>query len=244
MQSAKGLSIARTAKNSTNVLPAHGVIPYKSAMAGHLFFNSNGCILSMQSQEEQPRTSTVTLALQAKTGNPAAFDRLMELEQTRVARVASRLLAESNDTRDAVQEVFLRLYRHIEKFDPAQHWDAWVYRICANVCRDLNRKRRWRGLLSLDAWLGAGGAQPISARKADEQAKLSERRRLLQEGLRLLPERERAALVLRDIEGLSAAEAATALGVREATVRSQASRARSRLRDFLIRRTGEGHDLS
>jgi RNA polymerase sigma-70 factor (ECF subfamily) len=212
-------------------------------MAGHVFIDSDGCILWMQSREEQPRAATVTLALQAKTGNPAAFDRLMELEQARTVRLAGRLLVDSNDASDAVQEVFLRLHRHIEKFDPAQNWDAWVYRICANVCRDLNRKRRWRELLSLDAWLGAGGAAPVSLSTADEGAKASERRRLLEEGLRLLPEKERVALVLRDVEGLSAAEAATSLGVREATIRSLASRARARLREFLMRRTGGGDGL-
>ncbi|MDA0205702.1 MAG: sigma-70 family RNA polymerase sigma factor [Acidobacteria bacterium] len=207
-------------------------------MAGHLFFDSNGCILWMQNREARPRTNTVELALQAKKGDPAAFDRLMELEQARVVRMASRLLVKSDDASDAAQEVFLRLYRHIERFDPAQHWDAWVYRICVNVCRDLNRKRRWRSLLSLDAWLEAGGATPVSVRRADEGVNASELRRSLQEGLRLLPEKERAALVLRDVEGLAAAEAAVALGVREATVRSQACRARSRLRNFLLQRTG------
>ena len=138
---------------SPNVLADNGVIPYKSAMGGYVFLDSNGCIMWMQSREERPQTEIAALALQAKTGSPAAFDRLMELEQARVMRIAGRLLVDSNDASDAAQEVFLRLYRYIQKFDPAQSWDAWVYRICANVCRDLNRKRRWRELLSLDAWL-------------------------------------------------------------------------------------------
>lgn len=197
-------------------------------------------ILWMQEIDVVTRPLTVELALQAKTGNPVAFDRLMELEQARVFRIAGKLLVQRDDAADAVQEVFLRLYRHIEKYDPTQQWDGWVYRICVNACRDINRKRRWREMLSLDAWLDSDQRTPVTTAQADEIALSNQRKQLIEEGLRQLPEQERAALVLRDIEGLSAAEAAQALGTRESTVRSQACRARVRLREFLISRTGGG----
>ena len=90
-------------------------------MDGTVLIDPHGSILWMQSREEQPGTEIVILALQAKTGNPDAFDRLMELEQVRVSRLAGRLLVESDDASDAVQEVFLRLYRH-----PAPPPDAYT----------------------------------------------------------------------------------------------------------------------
>ena len=209
-------------------------------MTDYLSLDSNGCILLMQNREAVERTQAVALALQVKTGSAAAFDILMELEQRRVLGIANRLLVQRDDAADAVQEVFMRLYRHIDKFDPAQPWDPWIYRICVNVCRDINRKRRWRELLSLDAWLVAGGAPPVAASRADERTARREREEAIADGLKRLPEKERMALVLRDVEGLSAAEAANILGSREATVRSQASRARNRLREYLTARLGGG----
>lgn len=208
-------------------------------MSEELSIDLSSGILLMQGTPSQDgsQSQVAVLALRAKSGDSAAFDRLMELEQTRVLRIANRLLVQKDDAADAIQEVFLRLYKHIEKFDSAQQWDAWIYRIAINVCRDLNRKRRWREILSLDAWLEAGGRQPTTLLKADDGAVANERRKLLEEGLRRLPEKERAALVLRDVEGLSAIEAAKVLGTREATVRSQASRARGRLREFLTERS-------
>ncbi len=240
MQWAKSLRVLASVEKTINVLGSYGVLHFSSPMLDSFSIDSNSGVLWMQitDPDAASKSQITTLALQAKTGDPAAFDRLMELEQGRVLRIANRLLVQSDDTADAIQEVFLRLYKHIETFDPSQHWDAWIYRIAVNVCRDMNRKRRWRELLSLDAWLKTGGRPPTTLLRADDGAVRSERRKLLEEGLRRLPEKERAALVLRDVEGLSAAEAAQVLGTREATVRSQASRARSRLREFLTKRTG------
>jgi RNA polymerase sigma-70 factor (ECF subfamily) len=132
------------------------------------------------------------------------------------------------DAQDASQEVFLRLYRNLGKVDEARR-TAWLYRVTVNVCHDL-RRRNPSSVAIEDA------PEPISP-EADPQRQTAdaERRRVLEMSLRMLSEKERAALVLRDLEGLSTDEVARALGSSEATVRSQISKARVKVRDFVER---------
>jgi len=151
----------------------------------------------------------------------AAFESLMLAHERKVLRVAWRMLGSLEDAQDAAQEVFLRLYRHWRRLDPSTV-DAWLYRITVNVCCDMLRRRRPSGGLT---------GEPVIAPSVDPEG--DERRRLVAEGLKYLPERERAALVLREIEGLSTAETAAALGVAETTVRSQVSMGKARLRKWL-----------
>jgi len=152
---------------------------------------------------------------------PATFESLMLAHERKVVRVAWRMLGSLEDAQDAAQEVFLRLYRHWRRLDPLAV-EAWLYRITVNVCCDMLRKRRPVGGLA---------EEPAIAPSVDLEG--DERRRLLAEGLKHLPERERAALVLREIEGLSTTETAAVLGVAETTVRSQVSMGKARLRKWL-----------
>lgn len=155
-------------------------------------------------------------------GEPAAtFESLMLARERTVLRVAWRMLGSLEDAQDASQEVFLRLYRHWRRLDPLT-LDAWLYRTTVNVCCDVLRKRRPSGEMA---------GEPAVAPSVDLEG--DERRRLVAEGLNHLPERERAALVLREIEGLSTAETAAILGVAETTVRSQVSMAKARLKQWL-----------
>lgn len=186
-------------------------------------------ILWMKEQVDPTPGEAESLRLieQAHQGDLEAFDRLMRLHERRVFRTATLLLGRPEDADDAVQETFLRLYRAMGSFDASRAFEPWLYRIAVNVCRDLSRRRRWKQWLSLDGWLAAGGSEPATrshgaSREAEIQAALAR-----------LSVRERDPVVLRDIEGLSAAEAARALGVSEGTVRSHASRGRAHLRKLL-----------
>lgn len=187
------------------------------------------------------RSEVASLAARAMTGDAVAFGQLMSMEQARVLRIARYLLGEPDEARDAAQEVFLKAHRSLRRYDPSREWGPWIYRITVNVCRDLQRRRRLRSILSLDSMTDAGAPEPVSTETApDERADAARRREMLVRALRRLSAKERAAVVLRDIEGLSASEVARALGSSEATVRSQASRARAKLRDILERiRRGE-----
>lgn len=160
------------------------------------------------------------------TRNERTFEELVALHQQRVLRTAYRLLGRPEDAQDAAQEVFLRLLKNLHRIegDP----QAWLYRVTVNVCNDHHRRRPL--IVELDADF------KDSARNPEQMLAMEERKRLLMDGLQTLPERERAAVVLRDIEGLSTREVAAILSVEEVTVRSQISMARVKLAKYVRRR--------
>jgi RNA polymerase sigma-70 factor (ECF subfamily) len=143
------------------------------------------------------------------TGEQAdSFETLLLAQERKVLRTAWRILGSLEDAQDVAQEVFLKLHRHWRRLDPVT-LEGWLYRTTVNT-------------------------EP--AMPPGEDLERDERRRLVAEGLKALPERERAALVLREIEGLSTAETAAVLGVAEVTVRSQISMAKARLKRWLEER--------
>ncbi|HTP33022.1 MAG TPA: sigma-70 family RNA polymerase sigma factor [Candidatus Acidoferrales bacterium] len=162
----------------------------------------------------------------------AEFERLMRRYERLVLATALRLTGSNEDARDVSQEVFLKLYRNLGKVEAEAALSSWLYRVTVNACHDLRRRRRPESPVE--------DAGPLESAEADPQQALSEaeRRRVLQLSLRMLPEKERAALVLRDLEGLSTEEVARVLGSSEATVRSQISKARVKVKGFVERYFG------
>jgi RNA polymerase sigma-70 factor (ECF subfamily) len=174
----------------------------------------------------------VGLILRAQSGDHAAFDQIIVSHQQRVIALAWRMLGNPEDARDAAQETFLRVYKHLNRFDPAQEFSAWLYRIAVNVCRDLARKRRGNQS-SLEAEIEAGKiAEPISPHNTEAAALIAQEQAILRRALATLPEKERAAIVLRDLEGLPTEEVARILGSSPTTVRSQISSARVKIKAF------------
>jgi len=165
----------------------------------------------------------------AKAGDLAAFETLMRQHERMVLVTALRLLGNIEDAKDASQEVFLKLHRNLGKVEAASNFSGWLYRVTVNVCHDMRRKSK--ASVAVEDM-----PEPASAEDDPHQSAAgAERRRVLQLSLRLLSEKERAALVLRDLEGLSTGEVARVLGSTEATVRSQISKARVKVREFVER---------
>jgi len=175
--------------------------------------------------EPEGRDSTLEAA---RAGDRAAFDLLMRRHERLVLGTACRLAGSLEDAQDASQEVFLRLYRNLAKLDTG-NLAAWLYRVTVNVCHDARRRRPSTVPVDDAAELAAAGGDP--QQRADE----AERKALLLRSLRMLSEKERAAVVLRDMEGLSTADVAGVLGSSVGTVRSQISKARLKMRDFVER---------
>lgn len=170
--------------------------------------------------------TAIPFAIPTVAGHAAGgFELLVEQHQQMVQRVAYRLLGRLEDAQDVAQEVFLRLYRNQHRVgaDPK----AWLYRVTVNVCNDYYRRRR------APIQMATSNAVP----DPETLLAIEERKRLLMDGLATLPERERAAVVLRDIEGLATAEVAGILGVEEVTVRSQAASGRLKLAKYVRSRT-------
>lgn len=152
------------------------------------------------------------------------FEQVVRRREAQVVRTAYRILGNWADAEDVAQEAFLRLHRHGLGFNSDEALGGWLYRVTVNLCLDRARSRRPTEEL---AELASQEASPESAASREEG------KRRLMRALAALPAKERAAVVLREIEGLSTGEVAAILGSSEGTVRSQISQALSRLRALL-----------
>lgn len=171
---------------------------------------------------------SVRILKRAIAGDRVAFDQIILRYERRVFVTALRLLDRREDAQDATQEVFLRLYRFMHRFDEKRPLLPWLYRMTVNVCHDLHHRRRQGEALRVEEV-----APSSTVFSADGEIMRMERRRIIETALRTLTEKERAAVVLRDIEGLSTREVAGILGSSETTVRSQISLARVKIKRFV-----------
>ncbi|MDT7541580.1 MAG: polymerase sigma-70 factor, subfamily [Acidobacteriota bacterium] len=221
-----------------------------AAEIAHIFLTGAEELPTRTCEEERADPFAALISL-ARAGNALAFERLMLLTERRVVSVAWHLLGNRDDARDAAQEVFLRVYKYLARFREGEDFHGWLYRITVNVCRDLARKRRAGGE-QLDETGIDRDAQATRENLRDdrrdartppdaERATLrSQQLTLIRRALATLPEKERAAIVLRDLEGLSTEEVARALGSRPVTVRSQVSSARAKIKTYCDRLLREG----
>jgi RNA polymerase sigma-70 factor (ECF subfamily) len=168
----------------------------------------------------------------ARRGDLTAFESLMRHYERLVLVTALRMTGNLPDAQDVSQEVFLKLYRNLGKLKSEDAVSSWLYRVTINACHDLRRRTGHEDPLENAGEPASDGADPHQALAENE------RTRALELSLRMLPEKERAALVLRDLEGLSTGEVARALGSSEATVRSQVSKARVKVKGFVGRYFG------
>jgi RNA polymerase sigma-70 factor (ECF subfamily) len=184
----------------------------------------------MDETPERPDSETGLLSL-AKTGDLDAFEQLVAFHERRVFALALRLTGSVEDAKDATQETFIRLHRKIGQIDSGRGVGAWLYTVTVNACRDIGRERRRSRLIPMVNW---SSLVPATLEGNPESLYSDqERERHLRAVLGRLPERERAALLLREMEGLSTLEVARILGSSEATVRSQVCSARLKLRKLL-----------
>lgn len=200
--------------------------------------NGGTAVLGMRTAVPGPSLSAGHADRTEGVGAAERFEGIVRRHERRVLALARRLLGRIEDAEDAAQESFLRLYRALDRLDPDRPVLPYLYRTTVNVCRDLQARGRVRlRPVPLDEVAPgdepeAGGADP------QEAAGLAEERRIAAAALRALPDKQRAALVLRDIHGLSTGEVAAALGVAEVTVRTQISRARLKVKEFRDRALG------
>src|SRR6266850_7422953 len=85
------------------------------------------------------------LVARARAGDEIAFERIMLATEQRVVSIAWRMLADRDDARDAAQDVYLRVFKYLDRFRAGEDFRAWLYRITINVCRDFARKKRVTG---------------------------------------------------------------------------------------------------
>lgn len=162
--------------------------------------------------------------LAAQRGDSDAFGLLVRAYQRRAYAVARAIVVTHEDAEDAVQEGFLHAHRALDRFRPDQPFGAWLYRIMANAALDLVRRRKVRDADELPESI------PMPFRDPAESGELRER---LQLALTRLTTRQRAVLVMHDVEGFTHGEIGRTLGIPEGTARSDLHHARAALRRLL-----------
>jgi RNA polymerase sigma-70 factor (ECF subfamily) len=183
----------------------------------------------------QTQTSLTRLIERAASGDTAAFEQIMIHSQQRVMAMTWRILGNEADARDASQEVFLRVYKYLGRYKQDQDFFAWLYTITTNVCRDLAKKRQHHSARFIS--LGAGEeeeafAVPAAGVDAEEARLQTQQRELIAKAMATLPHKERASIVLRDVEGITTDEVARIMKSSSTTVRSQISSARKKIRIY------------
>ena len=171
----------------------------------------------------------------AREGDLSAFNELVVEYQSLVYNVCYRMLGQAQAAEDAAQEAFVSAWRNIASLR-GEAFRPWILRIAANLCRDELRRRVRRPSSSLDVALEAGVPEPPDDDPLPEESALSaELRAGLEAALAQLPEDQRTAIVLCDVEGLDYSEIAAVMKTSLGTVKSRIARGRLRMRQAMLR---------
>lgn len=181
----------------------------------------------MVREDDRPR--------RARDGDLPAFNELVVDYQSLVYNLCYRMLGQAQAAEDAAQEAFVSAWRNIGSLR-GEAFRPWLLRIAANLCRDELRRRVRRPSSSLDTALEAGVPEPQDADPSPEDAALSaELRAGLEAALAQLPEEQRIAIVLCDVQGLDYAEIAGVMQTSLGTVKSRIARGRLRMREAMLK---------
>lgn len=174
------------------------------------------------------------LAALAAAGRQAAFTLIVRRHSPSLYRLARAHIGDAEEALDIVQETFVSAHEALGRFDSDRSLKAWLARIVLNKCRDWARRRRVRQLLGIARPLDAG-AYEVADSAPDPWRAADDRRRLeaTAAAIARLPRALKEPLLLRTIEGLSQAEAASVLGISGKAVETRVRRARLRLKEEL-----------
>jgi RNA polymerase sigma-70 factor (ECF subfamily) len=177
------------------------------------------------------------LILRFKSGDAAAFEDIVRAHQDRIYNLCRYLLRNEADAQDAAQDVFLKAFKGLKDFRPEASLYTWLYRIAVNTCIDRQRKPFFRSFFR-ESGSGTGADAGLLELRSDEPSpeRLVESRQIsqqIQSALKRLSPKLRAAIVLKEIEGLSYEEIGGVLEISLGTVKSRISRAREELQEIL-----------
>ncbi len=175
---------------------------------------------------------------EAQKGSVAAFNQLIMAYQGTAYNVAYRIVGHPEMAADACQDAFLKAYKALKQHRGGS-FKSWLMRIVTNTCYDQLRYKSRRPATSLEEMIENPNPESVKlingAERPEEHVLRDELNDLIQIGLNQLPEDQRVVLVLNDVQGFSYQEIADITAQPLGTVKSRLSRARRRLRDFLLK---------
>jgi len=185
--------------------------------------------------------SDITLARGLMTGDSGAFDRFVDAYHTKLFRYAFTMCGHREDAEEVSQETLLKAFENLGQLREPERFRPWLFRIAKNACLMKRRKSLFAPAaeLSLDEVRPSKSGDglkleiPDWSAMPDDAAANSELHWALEMAIRQLPEQYRAVFLLRDVEGLSTAEAAQALELGEDAIKQRLHRARLALRKSL-----------
>lgn len=207
--------------------PAHGLLG-----------NSRACV----SVTGPLATDDLTLVKRVRGGDQRAFKLLVERYQRKVYAVALGMLKDKEEAMDVSQEAFVKVYKYLDHFKGDASFYTWLYRITVNICIDIIRKRAGAGGESVEfdetlpmdvseANIGALGSRlGTNPQKSALRRELAEK---IQEALAAVPEKHRAILLLREVEGMSYEDLSRTLDIPKGTVMSRLFHARAKVQKIL-----------
>jgi RNA polymerase sigma-70 factor (ECF subfamily) len=174
------------------------------------------------------------LISRAAGGDPSAFQALVERHRSMVYRVAYQFAGNHHDAEDIAQEVFIKVYRSLDRFRQDSELSSWMYRIVMNACIDHRRRHSPAGA----APFGEEAEQkmlntPESRPDPEDHAYAEELGQVLETEIGRLPKGQRIVFVMRHHQEMKLCEIAAALGLAEGTVKRQLHAAVHRLRQAL-----------
>lgn len=183
--------------------------------------------------------NTSSLVNQAINGDMSAFEELIIDSEKIVYNIAFRMLADAEDAKDISQEVFIKVYKNLSKFDGKAAFSTWVYRIAVNTCIDEMRKRKGKQNVSIDEELKTNESslkkQYIDKEPTPEESFMQkETEEEIMSAMEKLSIEHKAVITLRDLDGLSYSEIADITEVSMGTVKSRLARARLQLKNIIV----------
>jgi RNA polymerase sigma-70 factor (ECF subfamily) len=187
-------------------------------------------------------TDDLTLVQRVRGGDQRAFKTLVERYQKKVYAVALGMVKDKEEAYDIAQEAFVKVYKYLDHFKGDSSFYTWLYRITANICIDVMRKKQaMKGeAVEFDesvqhdiseANLGALGSRlGTNPQKSALRRELAEK---IQEALEQVPEKHRAILLMREVEGMSYEDLAETLQIPKGTVMSRLFHARAKVQKIL-----------
>lgn len=187
--------------------------------------------MSLDKREKQ-------LIEKAKMGDESSFEALISGCQIRAFNIAVRYLKNEEDALDALQESFIKIFRHLGKFKADSKFDTWVYRIVVNTCNDLLRKnsnqRITDSIFKLEEEKESILEIPDISGSPETAYDKKEQSEYLLSCLERLNHEQKEVIILRDIQGFSYEEISEILDCSIGTVKSRINRSRQKLREILL----------
>ncbi|TNE87476.1 MAG: sigma-70 family RNA polymerase sigma factor [Deltaproteobacteria bacterium] len=184
------------------------------------------------------RLEDAEMVLAVREGDTTAFRGLVEKYQGRVYSMLYGMLRNREDARDITQDAFVKAFHNLDSFRLESSFYTWLYRIAMNLAIDLVRKRKRRQTSSYEEEIATrdGDGEIAEVHHEDGPSRTLQRKRLykrIMDAVDTLPDDQKQAILLRELEGLSYKEIADIMGIPEGTVMSRLFYARKKLQKLL-----------